>query len=185
MWIKKAIEEYEYDDNKVVNAFGVYHPYHGGNNPNFDGFSSEILKVKNMDGGIMIEAYHALNEWFDADGFSIVTVPSHDPAKRSSGIKIIASLLCSDGKRIDATDCLVRKVKINKAAHGGNRNVLIHKNSIELQRPELIIGKDILLLDDVTTTNNSLIACMDILLKAGAQNVFPFALAQTAPIQQS
>lgn len=184
MWIKKAIDEYEYDENKVVNAFGVYHPYHNRNNPKFDDFSREILKVKNMDGWVIKEVYHALDEWF-TDGFPIVTVPSHDPEKKDSGIKMIARLLCSNGKRIDATECLVRKYKIDKAAHGGNRSILLHKNSIALQSPELIIGKDILLLDDVTTTNNSLIACRDILLNAGAKSVHPYALAQTAPIQQS
>ena len=37
----------------------------------------------------------------------------------------------------------------------------------------------VLLLDDVTTTGNSLIACRDILLKNGADDVIMFALGKT------
>ncbi len=37
----------------------------------------------------------------------------------------------------------------------------------------------VILLDDVTTTGNSLIACRDILLKNGADDVIMFALGET------
>jgi len=179
MSLKSVIEAYKADDKKVVQAFGVYHPYRSGNNPNFDSFSSDILKIKNLDPIAVKEVCLALDALYIVD-IAIAVVPSHDPATRPSGIRTIAEFLCKDGKRGDATKCLVRHTKVNKAATGGSRQIQVHAGSIRVDNPELIKDKLILLLDDVTTTNNSLIACRDLLIKSGAKKVFPFALAQTA-----
>lgn len=182
MKIKDAIAACEIDDEKPVNAFGVYQPYHQGQNPKFDDFSREVLKVKNMEDWIIKEVSLALDARFN-EGFMIAVVPSHDPEKHTSGIRMIAEFLCRDGKRGNATKCLVRHTKVAKMASGGNRQVQVHRNSIKVENPALIKDKLVILLDDVTTTNNSLFACRDILLKSGAKSVFPFALAQTASNQ--
>ncbi|WP_426491268.1 ComF family protein [Hymenobacter sp. 102] len=159
-------------------ALGVYHPYRGGSNPAFDKFSSLILSLKNQNSEGLIHFLDQLAPLFRTD-IAIAVVPSHDPAKTTSGMKILAKALVNNTTRIDAVDCLRRVVKVEKLATGGNRSVQKHLDSIQVQQPELIEGRAVLLLDDVTTTHNSLIACRTLLLNAGAASVQAYALAQT------
>jgi predicted amidophosphoribosyltransferase len=52
-------------------------------------------------------------------------------------------------------------------------------DSIKVVKPDLIKGRRVLLLDDVKTSGNSLIACKELLLKAGAKEVVMVALGRT------
>ena len=68
---------------------------------------------------------------------------------------------------------LRRSHSINKLATGGSRNLSVHM--VE----DIDISADIvLLMDDVTTTGNSLYVCKEILLNRGAANVEMFALGK-------
>lgn len=63
-------------------------------------------------------------------------------------------------------------------AHGGDRSKYLHLQSIEVV-DDIDMSQDIILLmDDVTTTGNSLYACKEILLNHGAKNVEMFALGK-------
>jgi hypothetical protein len=106
-----------------------------------------------------------------ADGIVIVTVPSHDPSKPGAGLKKLAAAPAKSGNRVDGSDCLVRTKKIAKLASGGDRSKEIHLESIEVAKADLIKGKNVLLLDDVTKTGNSLEACAELLLSSGAKVV--------------
>jgi predicted amidophosphoribosyltransferase len=88
-------------------------------------------------------------------------------------------MLLARRNRTDATACLIRHTTINKLATGGDRSIEVHLNSIKVQNPNLIKDKRILLIDDVTTTHNSLFACKQLLLEAGAAQVYCLALGQT------
>ena len=68
---------------------------------------------------------------------------------------------------------------VGKSAYG-NREKDKTLETVCLHRPEDIKGKDILLIDDVVTTGNSMSACHEILNKAGAKNVFCLALSRTS-----
>jgi predicted amidophosphoribosyltransferase len=50
---------------------------------------------------------------------------------------------------------------------------------MEVKNIKKIRNKYVLLFDDVTTTNNSLLAGQELLKEAGAKAVQPFALGQT------
>lgn len=112
-------------------------------------------------------------------GVAIAVVPSHDPAKVSSGIRDIAQTLAKRKSRIDATSCLVRHKRVNKKSDGGERSEEIDLKSISVVNEQLIAGKLVLLLDDVTTTGSSLAACRKLLLDAGAKAVQSFAIGKT------
>lgn len=162
-----------------------YHPYWvkdaSGNrvrNAKFDLFSGRCLDLKENQAPA-VELFRGFLDAILLEGIAIAAVPSHDPAKIDSGIKSLARVLCSAGTRTDATSCLVRTTLIEKLAGGGNRSIQVHLNSIVVENVELIAGRAVLLLDDVTTSGNSLLACEQLLLRAGATIVQRFAIGKT------
>ena len=114
------------------------------------------------------------------EGFAIVVIPSHDPEKKEpSGLKMLVAELTNGHDRTDASDCLVRTKKIDKLATGGHRSPKVHLESLSVAQPALVKGRDVLLLDDVTNTGNSLRAGAKLLLEAGARTVKCVALGQS------
>jgi predicted amidophosphoribosyltransferase len=166
----------EFED---VHHLGEYNPYHGGNNPKFNEFSRKILRIKgdSPDRTTIDYFFRELDPKFKEE-IAIAVVPGHDPKSTHSGIKTIAELLAKKN-RIDATCCLVRETLIKKLAEGGPRARQIHENSIVVKDTHLIKGQNILLLDDVSTSKNSILVCKDLLLNAGAAKVTCFVLGQT------
>jgi predicted amidophosphoribosyltransferase len=158
---------------------GEYQPYrkHGEKNPNFNVYSGFLLDLKENQTGA-VERFHTSLEKIVAPDIPVAIVPSHDPAKTTSGLRALAQKLAASD-RIDATSCLVRTKKIDKLAHGGDRSIEVHLASIVVANPKLIQGRDVLLLDDVTTSGNSLEACRQLLMKAGANRVQKLALGKT------
>lgn len=164
-----------------------YHPYWiydiegKTRNPNFDKNSSNILDLKK--GNMYAINYFAdlLVEHFDEKWKNCycMEVPSHDPANTSNPMQEVIKKVCSSCILKDCSGSLIRHKKIDKLSTGGNRNIINHLDSINLSNKINVFGQSILLLDDVTTTGNSLLACSQILLNNGAKNVFPVALAQT------
>jgi predicted amidophosphoribosyltransferase len=80
---------------------------------------------------------------------------------------------------LDGTSYLVRTQKVEKLAHGGPRGIDIHLNSITVECPRNLSGRRLMILDDVMTTGNSLVACRQLLLDAGADEVICAAMSQT------
>jgi phosphoribosylpyrophosphate synthetase len=160
---------------------GYYHPYHGGDNPNWDNFSSSILDVKKNRPHIIKYFIDEINILLTNQVFSICCVPSHEANQdKSSGILNIAlGLVDICNNRIDATWCLQRVQTIQKLAHGGNRDLSTHLNSIEVVNNIFIKNQSILLIDDVTTSGNSLRACKQLLINSGAKEVKMLSLAKT------
>jgi predicted amidophosphoribosyltransferase len=115
-----------------------------------------------------------------ASGFTICIVPSSDPAKTDTGIAILARRLATAQKCVDGTACIVRTRKIDKLATGGSRDTAVHFDSLKICKTELVKGREVLLLDDVMTTGNSLEASKKMLYDAGATAVQAMAIALTA-----
>ena len=135
-----------------IAVYGTYlpggvHRAAGGDRSNFPSHSGLILDLK----GLSSHAINHFREMVEPElhhGIAIAVVPSHDPAKTHGGLHALAAALAERGKRIDASGCLVRRQKIDKLAHGGSRDKSVHLNSISVVRPNLIKGRDVLLLDD-------------------------------------
>ena len=112
------------------------------------------------------------------NGFAIVTVPSSTVGKESPFSAIIPDLVKSN-HLIDASSCLVRIRSIKPAHEGGTRDIQTHLDSIRLDHPEMVQGKNVLLIDDIKTTGNSLRACEKILREQGkAKSVLKFTLGK-------
>lgn len=90
---------------------------------------------------------------------------------------MLGEMLAENG-RVNKVYFLNRNKSIAKLATGGARNKEVHLHSIETVRDMDITGDIVLLMDDVTTTGNSLYACKAILLERGAQEVEMFALGK-------
>jgi predicted amidophosphoribosyltransferase len=171
-----AIKDHDrYWGGNWLAVFGDYMPWgvhtqNGGTKETYPPHSGRVLDLK--DGKAEAVTYMAgLIRPKLRDGVTIVVVPGHDPAHVSKGLIALAAELGKGGNRVDASDALVRTKKIAKLAHGGDRSEQVHLRSIAVASPALIKGKDVLLLDDVTKTGNSLRACEKILLGAGAKSV--------------
>ncbi|MDO4166758.1 MAG: phosphoribosyltransferase, partial [Eubacteriales bacterium] len=145
-------------------------------NPLFDVFSGRILDLKEGKGSAIDYFYKILNEEI-RPGVTICVVPSSDAEKTVSGIGILGEKLAHNGRN-NKVYYLNRKISIDKLADGGNRSIDVHMNSICTVKEMDITGDIVLLMDDVTTSGNSLYACRDILVRQGADIVEMFALGK-------
>ena len=159
--------------NGEILSYGYYHRYwnpDGTVNPEFkkDLISGKILDLKEknqLDGEI-------------CDDITICVVPSHMAGtSNESGIAVLARRLASSN-RIDGVNYLIRTKTVDKKAYGGNRNREVDKSSISITTNK-VSGSVILLVDDVSTSGNSLKVCRDILLKNGAERVAMFAIGKS------
>ncbi|MGN6660767.1 MAG: ComF family protein [Achromobacter mucicolens] len=113
----------------------------------------------------------------------IAVVPSSTRGRWSEGLCAITAAICEEQPKrlIPVPQALVRTQTIDKLARGGNRSIEVHLGSIApAPRYERYFGKKaVLLLDDVTTTGNSLRACSMLLEQYGADLIYPLALGRT------
>lgn len=164
--------------------YGIYKRYwldkaNGVRNPDIDSFTYKIMDVK-ADKVPALKYFFNLLHRDVAQGVTICYVPSSDPANTNTGIRRIAENLCKHNGRIDANSCLERHTKIQSAKMGGERSMEVHYNSLRVVNTNLVQNRDVLLLDDVTTTNCSLLACKELLIRYGrARSVLCLALGQT------
>lgn len=161
-------------DEEILHV-GDYIPARTGSQ---DDYSLGILRLKDGHEGEILHFVERLDPEI-ADRVAIACVPSHDPWKPGSGIRQLAQALASRHLRRDATSAVVRTHRIRALKLGGNRSLEHQLESLVAQEAELVYGRSVLLLDDVTTSGNSLRASRQRLLEAGAFRVKMLALAQT------
>lgn len=155
-----------------------YHKEQGGDGSTYPSHSGRILDVKDGNAG-GIEHFSAFIAPRMKRYTLVAAVPSHDPAEMNSGIRKLAEKLEASGVCKNVSGLLVRHTKIQKLAAGGDRSIDVHLSSIAVDDRRPIAGQAVLLIDDVMTTGNSLLACRRLLLDAGAGVVKCVALGRT------
>lgn len=163
-------------------ALRRYHKYWIGEdrqmkNPMVGDFERRVLDLKEMRAKAIRYFFEEIDPWV-RQGVSICVVPSSDPAVKCSVIGTVGKMLARNG-RVDRVGFLIRYIKIKKLSSGGNRRREVHYDSIRSSDEYSVLGEDVLLLDDITTSGNSLFACRDILLSNGARAVGMLALGRT------
>ena len=160
-----------------VYFFDIYVPKNENRKENYDYFSQQILNLKSQNKDAIDSFYSSLKDIRFSDEI-LCYVPSSTKNKTETGIRKLVRKLCPSPFQ-DTTDCLVRTTSIEKSSRGGERSLDIHLNSLEVRNKEKIIGKHVLLFDDVVTTGYSLEASKQLLLDAGADHVTKVALGKT------
>ena len=172
-----------YEDKFYMGYYHSYWKWECGEkvrNSKFDNFSSIILDFKKGYAPVIEEFRKSVAKELGSD-FPVCVVPSHMASvdNSMSPTAQLAKGLVKSNNLIDATNCILRVRSISKLSRGGNRDLAVHLNSVKVVNSDVIKGKTVLLLDDVMTTGNSLDACRQLLLRAGAKNVLCLALAKT------
>lgn len=156
-----------------------YYPYCNGNNEKFNEFSRLILDVKNQKPSAILYFTTRLRPTFSfKEEYVICVMPSHELGSNPSGIRTIAKNL-SCPPIIDGTDVIIRVKEMQKKSTGGSRHLDSEIASIIIRNENIVKDKQVLLLDDVTTSGTSLKAGRFRLEKAGAKLVIMHALALT------
>lgn len=167
-----------------ITSLGEYHPWGwhketGGDSSNYPTHSGKILDLKDKSASGLSYFFDYMSDKVKT-ATAIAVVPSSDASKGpNSGVHALADRLCDKLGLTNAGACLVRHTSIAKKATGGDRSIEVDLNSIRVEDNSLIKDQSVLLLDDVTTSGNSLLACRRLLLKAGAKEVKMVALGRT------
>lgn len=104
-------------------------------------------------------------------GLGLVVVPSSSADAGDSGISLVVKKLAATGKFVDLTGCLIRHKTLQEKHLLGSRTDKEDRESLRIQNPGLLKGKNIVLVDDVVTSGNSMKNCGQVLLDAGIGNL--------------
>ena len=168
-------------DGKIV-ALGCYHRFGGRDRrikSGFGEFERMLLDLKQRRVRAVDAFAKALDRVLKKD-VVICVVPSHKAEDSNvSGIADVARRVAANG-RIDAIDLLIRGRTVDKLSGGGRRDIQVHYDSIVHNDVVDVTGKTVVVLDDIATSGNSLIACRNIVLKCtNAARCIMVAIAQT------
>ncbi|PKP60723.1 MAG: hypothetical protein CVT88_02210 [Candidatus Altiarchaeales archaeon HGW-Altiarchaeales-1] len=180
--------------DKIVYV-GKYYPKHGKPFQDMDEFSNKILDIKKDETSLSNtnEKYYYKEsiKYFtnklsgilsDTSEYVICVMPSHWKGTNQSGIRTIVRQICLKRNNItDGTDILSRKYTVSKKHLGGERNQDEEIKSLTVADEGIIRNRQILLVDDVTTTGTSLNAGMFVLKQYGCELVALLALGKTQP----
>lgn len=169
----------------VIHAFGPYRPwkYHlwrYGRDVAYPDHSKRMLDLKDgRDIGINY-CLTILAENIKANhGLAIAAIPSSDSTKLRSGVQQLVSRFAPTINALDVADLLVRHTTIEKLAGGGNRSMETHLDSLKANGVNRVVGRTVILVDDIITTGNSLAAGRKVLVDAGVPDVICIAMGQT------
>ena len=112
-------------------------------------------------------------------GRTICCVPSSGASSINNNSQaLMIRDICAHNKFFDGSQTLIRYISIEpQHLCEGKRSEEVHFKSVKVN--EDVVGQDIILIDDITTSGCSLKACRKLLLNAGAKSVICFAISKT------
>lgn len=164
-------------DNRIADV-GLYYSRNSWYMHQHDAHTRLILRLKDND-AVAIRTFAVKLDTLLRGRIVVAVVPGHDPAATASGLRALGREVARRQNRIDATTVLARISKIEKLSQGGSRDASVHESSIRVSDASSVVGKAVILLDDVTTSGNSLTVCRSKLLDCGAKRVKMLAIGKT------
>lgn len=116
-------------------------------------------------------------------GIALAVVPTHRAYQAFWPLRTLAQRLAAHD-RTDATACLVRHSTIRRILFGGPSTRALHRQTITVEEAHFIASR-VLLLDDIAKSGASLVACREMLLEAGAEQVQAVALGRVIIRQEN
>ncbi|WP_289647374.1 phosphoribosyltransferase [uncultured Dubosiella sp.] len=174
--------------SKTNDGIFYLHQYYPTRYVEHSGVSESIIEFKqrnqNQINRFTEEMKAALLEHWNNDAIKLherclVVMPSHSVREWGVGLLEMAKKLCLELNMLDYSHALVRVNKHEKLSIGGDRSIDSHITTIEINPDFDVKGEKVVILDDVTTTGNSLMASVQILKGAGAKEVTAIAIGKT------
>ena len=136
-------------------------------------YSDDFIFFKNILLSKFLKKYNLNN-------YSILAcVPSHNAGNcNNNPIAIMIKDITKNSSYIDGSQLLLRYQSIPAQKTQGKRYEETHLNSIKINGD--VKDKNVILIDDITTSGSSLKACRKILLNAGAKSVICFAFSKSS-----
>lgn len=160
-------------------------------NPEFTNDCGKLLDLKGSGPNMQPAANHfarnlaqRLKDYAPLHGLAkveIAIIPKSEQGKVSTGLYALAHKLCTLDKRLvmPKQHILRRTQTIEKLHNGGNRAVSIHLQSIDVFIHNNSKRLPVLLLDDIATTGNSIVACTELLYQSSSSLVIPVVIGRT------
>lgn len=185
-------------DPENIITLGKYYPKYDRQYKDMDMFSSMVLDIKKDEKKLEPQSgeyyyYKKAINYFtmqlrsilsETEEFVICAITTHAKGRAPSGIRTIAKRLCSP-PIIDGTDVLSRAFEIPKKAIDGSRDLQKEIESLIVSDENIIRDRQVLLMDDITTTGTSLKAGKYRMERAGAKIVAMLALVETVKTQKN
>jgi ComF family protein len=112
---------------------------------------------------------------------AIVPVPLHPARRRERGFNQAEALAKWVAKRtaIPVLDCIERRsYTLTQTQFDRSERMRNLRNAFALRKNSAVVGKNLVLLDDVLTTGSTLHECAVVLRKAGAESVRAITVAR-------
>jgi ComF family protein len=149
-----------------------------------------VRPAANVLGRMLAEAIAALAPEFPADSVIVVPVPLHRAKRHQRGFnqsELIARAALKISPSRDhlhlCTEALERKretaSQIGLTGHQRRENL---RGAFGVARPELVKGREVLVVDDVYTTGATVSECARVLHRAGAPKIWVATVARTLKI---
>jgi predicted amidophosphoribosyltransferase len=139
---------------------------------------TRLLTALNQERQWPLKRLFALLDPLLEPGIALAVVPPHRAYQAFWPTRTLARQLAGEQGRIDATACLVRHTSIRRITFGGPSTRALHRQTIRVEKAELVAGQRVLLLDDIARSGASLRTCQELLYEAGAAFVQAVALGQ-------
>jgi ComF family protein len=148
-----------------------------------------VRPAANVLGRMLAEAIATLEPEFRADSLAVIPVPLHRSKLRQRGfnqaelIARAAMKLSGPGGRLRLCTTLERKretaSQIGLTSHQRRENL---RGAFGVSQPELVKGREVLIVDDIYTTGATVSECAKVLRRAGATKVWVATVARTLKI---
>lgn len=148
---------------------------------------NRVRTAASVLGRMLVEAVAVIEPWFEQAKILVIPVPLYKGKRHQRGFNQ-AELIARRAMKLHprrerfvvATDVLLRtrdtQSQIGLTSHQRRENM---KGAFAVSRANEVIGREVLLVDDVYTTGTTVSECARVLRKAGADQVWVATVART------